>query len=145
MTNLRVFLSGPIDGLPFDVARSWRSRAAARFSDADVDTYDPTGVMSSTPGHTAGPNEVLANDRWHLQRSDVMLVNLDLAETIASHDAPFFTIGEMFLGHAAHLPIITVGKVFRGRPGYEAIVTRTFDELDAAIDYIIATYAWNRS
>ena len=105
----------------------------------------PPRVISSTPSHTAGPNEVFANDRWHLHRSDVMLVNLDLAETIAAHDAPFFTIGEMFLGHAANLPIITVGKVFRGRPAYEAIVTRTFDELDAAVDYIIATYARSRS
>lgn len=141
---LRVFLSGPIDGLPLDVASSWRQRASTRFADAGVDTYDPTKVIASSPGHTAGPNEVFANDRWHLHRSDVMLVNLDLAETIAAHDAPFFTIGEMFLGHAANLPIITVGKVFRGRPAYEAIVTRTFDELDDAADYIIATYARNR-
>jgi hypothetical protein len=51
----------------------------------------------------------------------------------------------MFLGHAANLPIITVGKVFRERPAYEAIVTRTFDELDAAVEYIIATYARTRS
>jgi hypothetical protein len=142
---VRVFLSGPIDGLPLEVASSWRQRAAARFAEVGVDTYDPTRVISATAGHTAGPNEVFANDRWHLLRSDVMLVNLDLAESIATHDAPFFTIGEMFLGHAANLPIITVGKVFRGRPAYEAIVTRTFDELDAAVDYIIATYAWTRS
>jgi hypothetical protein len=142
---MRVFLSGPIDGLPLEAASSWRRRAAARFASAGMDTYDPTLVMLATPGHTAGPNEVFANDRWNLHRSDVMLVNLDLEETIAAHDAPFFTIGEMFLGHAANLPIITVGKVFRGRPGYEAIVTRTFDELDAAIDYIVATYSGDRS
>jgi hypothetical protein len=144
-TGMRVFLSGPIDGVDIADAASWRRRAATRFAQAGVDTYDPTLVVTATPGYLPRPNEVFANDRWHLHRCDVLLVNLDLAETIATQDAPFFTIGEMFLGHAAGLPIITVGKVFRGRPGYEAIVTRTFDDLDAAVDYIVATYPGSRS
>ena len=41
---VRVFLSGPIDGLPLDVASSWRQRASARFAEVGVDTYDPTQV-----------------------------------------------------------------------------------------------------
>lgn len=136
--GVRVFLSGPIDGLDLADASTWRKHAAARFAAAGVDTYDPTGVM--TAGYVPVPNEVFANDRWHLLRSDVVLVNLDLPGTISTHDAPFFTIGEMFLAHAAGLPIITVGKVFRGRPGYEAIVTRSVDDLDSAVDYILARY-----
>lgn len=137
---MRVFLSGPIDGVPIADAASWRSKATQRFAEAGIGTYDPTNVITSTPDYRARPAEVFANDRYHLRRCDVMLVNLDLPPTIATQDAPFFTIGEMFLGHESGLPIITVGAVFRGRPGYEAIVTRSFDGLDSAIDYIVATY-----
>ena len=138
---MRVFLSGPIDGLTIDAASGWRRRAAARFAAAGVDVYDPTAVMTATPGYLPVPNEVFANDRYHLQRCDVVLVNLDLPDTIATQDAPFFTIGEMFLAHDLRLPIITVGKAFRGRPGYEAIVTRTFDDLDDAVEHILDTYS----
>jgi hypothetical protein len=70
-----------------------------------------------------------------------VLVNLDLPDTIAAQDAPFFTIGEMFLAHELRVPIITVGKTFRGRPAYEAIVTRTFDDLDDAVVHILDTYS----
>lgn len=138
---MRVFLSGPIDGLPIADAAGWRQHAARRFADAGITVYDPTEVIVATPGYTPVPNEVVTNDRYNLRHSDVLLVNLDLPATIAAQDAPFFTIGEMFLAHELHLPIITVGKVFRGRPGYEAIVTRTFDDLDDAVTHIIATYA----
>ena len=77
---------------------------------------------------------------WHLSRADVMLVNLDLPQVLDTRSAPFFTIGEMFLAHEAGLPIITFGPAFRGRPGYEAIVTRNFDDLDSALQYILGHY-----
>jgi hypothetical protein len=137
---MRVFLSGPIDGTPIADAASWRAKATRGFEARGIGTYDPTRVITSTPGYVPRPHEVFANDRYHLQRCDVVLVNLDLPETVRSQDAPFFTIGEMFLAHDADLPVITVGSTFRGRPGYEAIVTRSFDTLDDAVDYIIDTY-----
>jgi hypothetical protein len=140
---VRVFLSGPIDGLAIAEAAGWRRHAAHRFAGASVAVYDPTEVITATPGYLPVPNEVVTNDRYNLRRSDVVLVNLELPATIATNDAPFFTIGEMFLAHDLHVPIITVGKAFRGRPGYEAIVTRSFDDLDDAISHIIATYAGN--
>jgi hypothetical protein len=137
---VRVFLSGPIDGLTIAEAAGWRRHAARRFAEAGIAVYDPTAVITATPGYLPVPHEVVTNDRYNLHRSDVVLVNLDLPDTIAAQDAPFFTIGEMFLAHELHLPIITVGKVFRGRPGYEAIVTLSFDDLDDAVSHIIATY-----
>jgi len=137
---VRVFLSGPIDGLAIADAAGWRRHATNRFAEAGIAVYDPTAVILATPGYAPVPNEVVTNDWYNLRRSDVVLVNLDLPATIATQDAPFFTIGEMFLAHELHLPIITVGKVFRNRPGYEAIVTRSFDDLDEAVEHIIATY-----
>ena len=138
---MRVFLSGPIDGVSIDDAAGWRRRASAWFADAGIGVYDPTLVITDTAGYIPVPNEVLSTDRYHLHRCDVLLVNLELPATIAAQDAPFFTIGEMFLAHELRLPIITVGKTFRGRPGYEAIVTRSFDALEDAVTHIVDTYA----
>lgn len=142
----RVFLSGMIDGLPLDECSSWRQKASAALEEAGFDTYDPTRVMRTArskggEGYQAAPIEVFTNDRWNLNRSDVVLANLDLPETIESRRAPFFTIGELFLAHAAGLPIIVFGTTFKGRPGYEAIVTKTFEELDDAVAYVVEHYS----
>jgi hypothetical protein len=137
----RVFLSGRIDGVELAEAAGWRLRAAQRLHAAGFTTYDPTRVIrTAAAAYRPTPNEVLTNDRWNLARADVVLVNLTLPPTIASRDAPFFTIGEMFLAHAAGLPLIVFGSCFEGRPGYEAIVTRSFPDEGPAIDYIIHTY-----
>jgi hypothetical protein len=138
----RVFLSGRIDGVELEEAAGWRMRVAERLHAAGFTTYDPTRVMRAAAGsYRPTANEVFTNDRWNLARADVLLVNLTLPPVIASRDVPFFTIGEMFLAHAAGLPLIVFGSCFEGRPGYEAIVTRSFPSEEPAIDYIIHTYA----
>ena len=138
---MTVFLSGRIDGLPIAESSGWRQQAAAVLTSAGFDHYDPTRVIRDQgDAYRATPNEVFTNDRWHLSRADVMLVNLDLPQVLDTRSAPFFTIGEMFLAHEAGLPIITFGPAFRGRPGYEAIVTRNFDDLDSALQYILGHY-----
>jgi hypothetical protein len=138
--RLRVFLSGPIDGVLRDEASAWRQRASRHLWEAGFDVYDPTRVMQGPEVYRASPKEVFTNDSWNLSRSDIVLVNLDLPETIRSQDGPFFTIGEMFLAHRAGLPIVTFGHCFRGRQGYEAIVTRACDSLEDALQYIVDTY-----
>ena len=145
MSRRRVFLSGMIDGLPLEECSAWRRRAVAVLDEAGFDTYDPTAVIAAAgDGYRAMPNEVFTNDRWNLMRSDVVLANLDLPPTIESGNAPFFTIGELFLAHAAGLPIVAFGRTFRGRKGYEAIVTRTTDDLDEALAYIVGNYNGTR-
>ena len=137
----RVFLSGMVDGLPLDACSGWRRQATALLEAAGFSSYDPTRVMvAAGNGYEATPVEVFTNDRWNLARSDVVLANLDLPPTIESRNAPFFTIGELFLAHAAGLPVIVFGTTFRGRPGYEAIVTKTFEAMEPAIDYIVGHY-----
>ncbi|GEM_PF-4721614 len=138
--RLQVFLSGRIDGIELADAARWRLKASERFDAAGIDVYDPTRVMRQAERYQPQPNEVFHNDRWNLSRSDILLVNLALPPTIESHRAPFFTIGEMFLAHAAGKPIIVFGSSFVGRPGYEAIVTRSFEHSDEAIGYILAAY-----
>lgn len=142
--QVRVFLSGRIDGLDHGSAASWRQRAKGFLFEAGMSVYDPTAIISGTSNYAPTPNEVFTNDRWNLARADVLLVNLDLPETIRSRDAPFFTIGEMFLAHHSGHPIITFGGCFDGRPGFEAIVTRSFTTLDEALAYIVKAYRPDR-
>jgi len=135
-----VFLSGRIDGVELGEAAGWRQKAVRELESAGYDTYDPTRVIRGKEVYQPTPNEVFTNDRWNLSRSDVVLVNLSLPETIRAADAPFYTIGEMFLAHQMGLPLIVFGSTYVGRPGYEAIVTRSFETLDDAIEYIMDTY-----
>lgn len=139
-SRLRVFLSGRIDGVDLTEASGWRQTAGARLNEAGFDVYDPTRVMRERVEYRAGATEVFTNDRWNLARSDVLLINLTLPDTLRSRDLPFFTIGEMFLAHQAGLPLIVFGSSLEGRPAYDAIVTRSFATMDEAIDYIAATY-----
>lgn len=138
--RLRVFLSGRIDGVSLTEASGWRRQATERLAEAGLEVYDPTRVMRAAKRYEPSANEVFHNDRWNLMRSDLLLVNLTMPPSIATRDAPFFTVGEMFLAHAAGKPLIVIGSPFRGRSGYEAIVTRSFDTLDPAIDYVLSTY-----
>jgi hypothetical protein len=141
MRGLRVFLSGRIDGLPLEDASGWRQLATRELGRAGFGVYDPTRVMRESERYTPIPNEVFTNDRWNLARSDILLANLELPPLIASRDAPFFTIGEIFLAHAAGLPVIVFGSVWEGRPGHDAVVTRSFKTQEEAVHYIVRTYA----
>jgi hypothetical protein len=138
--RLRVFLSGRIDGVDLEEASRWRQLATLRLSEEGFDVYDPTRVMRDSCDYRSIANEVFTNDRWNLARCDLVLVNLTLPDMVRSRDVPFFTIGEMFLAHQAGLPLIVFGSCLEGRPGYDAIVTRSFAALDEAIRYIVATY-----
>jgi hypothetical protein len=136
----RVFLSGRIDRVDLKDAAQWRQVASELLWQEGFDVYDPTRVMLQTSWTGPIPKEVFTNDRWNLMRSDVLLVNLNLPETIDRRDIPFFTIGEMFIAHEIGLPLITFGGCYEGRPGYDAIVTRSFETMDAALHYVISAY-----
>jgi hypothetical protein len=136
----RVFLSGRIDRIDLKEAAHWRQQASELLWREGFEVYDPTRVMLQGTWTGPVPKEVFTNDRWNLMRSDVVLVNLNLPETIDRRDIPFFTIGEMFIAHEIGLPLITFGGCYEGRPGYDAIVTRSFDSMEAALCYVVRAY-----
>jgi hypothetical protein len=129
-----------IDGVSLTESSTWRQRATAALRESGFETYDPTAVMQGVTSYKPSPREVFTNDTYYLRRSDVVLANLTLPETIESQKAPFFTIGELFLAHQAGLPIIVFGNCFQGRAGYEAIVTKTYARMDDAVAYIAKHY-----
>ena len=137
-----VYLSGSMDGVSIEEGNKWRLHASEKLKNAGFDVYNPyDGIPLTKEAHRAAtPNEVFHKDIWYLEKSDIVLVNLDLPETIKSKGMPFFTIGELFLAHRDRKVLVSYTNPLQGRHGYEAIITKTLKDLDEAIDYIIINY-----
>lgn len=140
MSKKKVFLSGSIEGISIEESSSWRKKSKEALTAVGFDVYDPTQVILDNKDYVFSPNEVLINNSHDLYFSDILLVNMDLPEVIKTDEAPFFTIGEMFLAHRARMPIVTFGNSFKNRKAYQAIVTKNLATLDEAINYIIRNF-----
>jgi nucleoside 2-deoxyribosyltransferase len=142
MAKKMVYLSGCMDGVSVEEGNGWRLRATEIFNDAGFDVYNPyDGKSSDKSEHDKyTPNEILHRDIHFLDKSDIILVNLDLPPMIENSKIPFFTIGEMFLGHRDRKPIIAFTNCLQERAGYKAIVTKTLPDLDSCIEYIIKNF-----
>lgn len=138
MSKKLVYLSGMMDGVTVEEGNAWRIQATKFLKDRGFDTYNPyDGKM---PGHEYEANEVHGRDIYHLDKSDLVLVNLDLPETLQSSKIPFFTIGEMYLAHRDRKPIIAYTNCLAHRHGYKAIVTKSFKSLAESLEYITLFY-----
>ena len=137
-----VYMSGRMDGVSIAEGNTWRKKATSPLIEAGFLIYNPYDGKSDNKDdhllHT--PNEIHHRDVYYLNKSSIVLVNLEMPEVINSKDAPFFTIGEMYLAHAAQKIIISYNNPFVGRHGYEAIITKTLKDLDEAVEYIITNY-----
>ncbi len=133
-----VYLSGMMDGVTVEEGNAWRVKATEYLKDRGFDTYNP--YDGKQPGHVYEPNEVHTRDIHYLDRSDVVLVNLDIPQMIENSKIPFFTIGEMYLAHRDRKPIIAYTNCLSKRHGYKAIVTKSFTNLDDAMEYIALFY-----
>ena len=131
-----------MDGVTIEDGNTWRLKSTAPLLEAGFEIYNPYDGKSKNKedhrNHT--PNEIHHRDVYYLNKSSIVLVNLAMPEIINSKDAPFFTIGEMYLAHASQKPIISYNNPFVGRHGYEAIVTKTLPTLEDAVEYIISNY-----
>jgi len=137
-----VYLSGSMDGVSIEEGNNWRIYASKRLEEAGFECYNPyTGLPLTKKAHQGcTPNEVFHRDIYYLDKSDIVLVNLSMPNVVESNKVPFFTIGEMFLAHRDRKPIVSFKNPLQGRSGYEAIISKTLEDLDTAIDYIINNF-----
>ena len=133
-----IYLSGSMDGVTFEDGNGWRVKATTFLNAHGFKTYNP--YDGYVPGRQEGHNEVLHRDIHYLDNSDIVLVNLDLPPMIENKKIPFFTIGEMFLAHRDRKPIIAYTNCLASRHGYEAIVTKSFTNLQDSLEYISLFY-----
>ena len=137
-----VYLSGMMDGVSVEDGNRWRLHATEVLKEAGFDVYNPyDGFELTKEAHAqAETNEVFHKDIYYLEKADVILANLELPEMISNKSIPLFTIGEMFWAHRDRKPIVAYTNCLSHRVGYKAIVTKTCDDLDACLDYIIKNY-----
>jgi nucleoside 2-deoxyribosyltransferase len=138
MSRKLVYLSGMMDGVTFEQGNEWRVKATKFLKERGFDTYNP--YDGKLPSHEWEALEVHGRDIHYLDRSDIVLANLDLPPTIENSKIPFFTIGEMYLAHRDRKPLIAFTNCLAHRHGYKAIVTKNLKNLDEALEYITLFY-----
>lgn len=144
----KVYLSGPISGMTFDGANTWRQYVEQRF----IDTIIPLnplrckeflrdhGILDGKFGagseidHWMTKDDFIGTrDHWDTSRADVVFVNL-LGTPIVS----IGTVLEIGIAHAARVPVITVmegdGSNIHEHCMLRHYSTMRFDNLDDAVD-----------
>ena len=138
MAQKMIYLSGMMDGVTQEEGNAWRTQATKFFSMRQFSTFNPYKIHPVNDG--CEPNEIHNNDLYYLERSDVVLANLVLPDTIENTKIPFFTIGELYLAHAKGKPVIAYTNCLSHRLSYKAIVTKSFTNLEDAMEYIASIY-----
>lgn len=89
MSRVTVYLGGPITGLTFDAARSWRLWAAKYLARYDISSLDPlrdkehlNNGSQLTARFDAGMDAV-TRDLSDIKRSDILLLNFEDCESVS--------------------------------------------------------------
>ncbi len=120
--NPRVYLAGPIKGLNYDEATTWREKAIASFKDLGIDAMSPMRAKAYLkPLHSVGqdvidskPNmyeqfplstnkAILSRDFNDCSRSNAVIMYLKGAKTVS-----IGSVMEVAWAHAARVPVILV-------------------------------------
>lgn len=112
-----VYLAGPIKGLNYDDAVTWRQQAVARFNDVGIDAFSPMrgkGYLSGDKNIDASdsnysifplsvPPAVVCRDFHDCVNRDALLVYLIGAKAVS-----IGTVCEIAWAHQARVPIVLV-------------------------------------
>lgn len=113
-----VYLAGPISGLNYAGATSWRDYATGELAKSglkglspmrakdflsDVDNFSKSCVDEGTFGVLASPTGIMTRDRFDATHCDVLLVNLLGAKSVS-----IGTVMEIAWADAVRTPIVTV-------------------------------------
>lgn len=126
-----VYLAGTITGLSQKKATGWRDRAAQFLEPHGITCLDPCRGKNFAPGVRYDSREIVSRDKQDIRRSRVMLTCLEGAST--------GTDMEIMYAHMNEIPVILVTRNDALKVHYwiEAHVTRVFEELDDALEYIV--------
>lgn len=83
----KVYLAGPITGLTYEQAESWRTEVRAVLEPAGIECYSPlrskayfkdVGTIGTAPFKQALSSDrgILARDHWDCRTADIIFVNL---------------------------------------------------------------------
>ena len=121
-----VYLAGPVTGLDFSDATSWRRRTNVQFRERGIEAIDPTrgkdylagsGILSAK-GYTqtmSTDQAITTRDRYDTQRADVVIANFLGAEKISAG-----TMIELGWADSVRTPVIVIAE--EGNPHDHAMV-----------------------
>jgi nucleoside 2-deoxyribosyltransferase len=145
--NKSVYLAGPITGLDYEGATSWRTVVADRFRDLGIDAFSPLRCKAYLA--TAGSLKAEGYDEYPLSsakgittrdRHDVMTCDLVLVNLVGAEKISIGTMIEVGWADAARKPIVMA--IEPGNPHHHAMLTTcagfVTDEIDHAIDMAAA-------
>lgn len=148
MSSKHVYLSGPIAGLSYSGATSWRQKVSEFLSAHGITALDPMRGKENLQGilhlnaysNPAGPlstaKGITTRDRFDCMRADVVLVNLLQAESLAK--LSLGTIMEVAWADAARIPIVCIRKLGTYRhPMFDEVIGFECEELWDGVDLVV--------
>lgn len=153
MSRLVVYTCGPMTGLTPEAASEWREHVEARLvpegftvaspmriEGKQLESGVPIAALPDTKEPTLQGPAIYHRDMFDLDRTDILLCNLnDLP--------PGPVIGSTYeigyvdaLGKAAIVIVAREGNPFRHHPLITTPADILYDELDPALDFIIANF-----
>lgn len=111
----KVYLAGPISGLTYDEAESWRTKVRGRLPSAvrwysplrnqqqfrDVGSLSPTTYNNESP--LASKHGIMSRDAWDVKTSDLVFCNLLGAKSVS-----IGTVMELGMAYAWQKPVVLV-------------------------------------
>ncbi len=130
-----IYLAGKITGLTEYEANSWREKAKTMFEIHNIKTHNPLDGFDINGQYE--PQEIVMRNKYYIDKANIILAEMNHREPSPG------TIGEIVYAATKGKPVITWGMAeYNERAWIKAHVTKHFDTLEEAIDYIIAMYAW---
>lgn len=128
-----VYLAGKITGLTNEEANMWREKAKTLFKLHGIKAHNPLDGFDVSGDYE--PQEIVMHNKFYLYKSDIILAEME-------HKEPSIgTIGEIITANMKDKPIFTWGTAaYNNNPWIKAYITKHFETLEDAIDYIIAIY-----
>lgn len=128
-----IYLAGKISGLTQKEANTWREEANFELAINDIKTHNPLDGFDVNGKYE--PLEIVNRNKYYIDKSDLVLAEMDYKEPSIG------TIGEIVYANMKGKPVITWGKAeYNERPWIKAHVTKHYETLEEALDYIIAMY-----
>ena len=129
-----VYLAGKITGLSSKQANEWRETARILLELHGIKAHNPLDGFDIDDEYE--PQEIVMRNKFYLLKSDIVIAEMQ-------HKEPSIgTIGEVITANIHNKPIFTWGTaVYNDNPRIKAHITKHFETLEDAVDYIITMYA----
>jgi nucleoside 2-deoxyribosyltransferase len=117
----------------FEKAKEWRTKATIYLKKLGIDCFNPALRYDKNIYYDS--KGVVNQNYIYLQKSDIMLLNLEYLEHSPG------TLFEIFNFWSQHKPVISFGKTdIYYQPHVNAAITMNFPEIEKALEYINNLY-----